>query len=336
MSTSPAKRFVDVYDQAVIYLSDLLIGGSFVDKLVRERLLPSDVVDKLRRQIKAETPEDAARQLLDIVIKSEEKISTFLDALKQFDGGRDLLKLLGEASPLPVLPSAVSQSATSRESTALGVSLNSSGHVDSVSQQTSVGQSLLGIISTRKPLPAEVALMPSATKDIWVFIEDSRKLKKIYKKRKQIFLNYVRLIANPIQGDVNVITIFVPNLKYREKSAVTSVFVEQSCSVMLRLPKTTVELFVKEQEKFRHYISDLLKVTCDQIVTTEGSCKVNFTVPGEGLIELVCSLSNPNNFTYLLELDSLAEIQIPGLEPFPLALLTRTTFAVSERTGRSL
>ena len=237
------------------------------------------------------------------------------------------------------MSTAVSPSTTKRasESTALRVALDSSEDVGSVFQQSSVGQSLLGVISTSEPLSAEVALKPSATKDVWVFIDDSKRLKKTYKKQKRQLIDCVRLIVELIQKQhVNVIAIFVPNLKYAEKPMTTSVFVEKSCSVLLRLPKTTVESFKTEKENFYQYITRLMKVTCDQIVITEGSCNVNFTVPGEGLIQLICSLSNPNNFTYLLELDSLAEIQIPGLEPFPLALLARTKYSVPEQIGRSL
>ena len=42
MSTFPAERIVPVYDKAVVALSKLLIGGSFVDRLVAKSLLLSE------------------------------------------------------------------------------------------------------------------------------------------------------------------------------------------------------------------------------------------------------------------------------------------------------
>ena len=109
MSTSPAKRIVPVYDKAVVALSTLLIGGSFVDRLVaKSLLLPIDLENDLRRQIANKRPDEAARQILNILRKgTDEKMLTFLDVLKQFDGGHELLKLLGEeVSPLPETESA--------------------------------------------------------------------------------------------------------------------------------------------------------------------------------------------------------------------------------------
>ena len=109
MSTSPAERIVPVYVEAVIALSNLLDGGgSFVDWLVPKKLVPTDLENDLRRQIADKRPDEAARQILNMLRKAtDEKMSAFLDVLKQFSGGHELLKLLGEeVSPLPEAESA--------------------------------------------------------------------------------------------------------------------------------------------------------------------------------------------------------------------------------------
>eukprot|EP00118_Oscarella_pearsei_P019704 m.210835 g.210835 ORF g.210835 m.210835 type:complete len:682 (+) comp39747_c0_seq10:38-2083(+) len=174
---------------------------------------------------------------------------------------------------------------------------------------------------------------------VWLHV-DSR-LRHYYAEQRTCMRHMIKTIASlgqPRRVKIRVKDGIVQDLRFLKQNIKHDArYVEvpsKKCLLRVTLPRTS-------QTTFHHLarFCKAMKIRRNQVEIRKGSCILIATLPGQKFIEFICNLQDTDNFTWLAELDCLAEIELGNLTSVSLVRLflsdtsrNRITLSVIDKT----